>query len=56
LALRQTKTGQWACYFTFNGRKQEFVRPQMADAVMAAAKFLEKHAPIGLMRINPQLH
>jgi hypothetical protein len=56
LALRQTKTGQWACYFTFEGRKQEFVRPQMADAVMAAAKFLERHAPIGLMRINPQLH
>lgn len=56
LALRQTKAGQWVCYFTFNGRKKEFVRPEMADAVMAAAKFLEKHAPIGLMRIGPQLH
>lgn len=56
LGLRQTKAGQWACYFTFNGKKREFVRPEMADAVMAAAEYLERHAPIGLMRIGPQLH
>lgn len=56
LALRLTKGGQWACYFTFNGKRREFVRQDMADAVMAATQFLEKHAPIGLMRIGPQLH
>lgn len=56
LRLRQTKAGQWACYFTFNGKRREFVRQDMADAVMAATEFLERHAPIGLMRIGPQLH
>lgn len=56
MRLRQTKAGQWVCYFTFNGKKREFVRPDMADAVMAAAEFLERHAPIGLMRIGTQLH
>jgi hypothetical protein len=56
LTLRQTKAGQWACYFTFNGKKREFVRQEMSDAVLAATRFLEQHAPIGLMRIDPRLH
>jgi hypothetical protein len=55
LALRQTKEGKWACYFTFNGERREFVRQEMANAVMAATEFLERDAPIGLMRIGPKL-
>jgi hypothetical protein len=35
---------------------REFIRPEMADAVMAAAKFLETQAPIGLMRITEEPH
>lgn len=29
MGLRQTEAGQWVCYFTFNGKKREFVRPDM---------------------------
>lgn len=54
LGLRQTKAGEWAPYFTFQGKQHELVRPEMADAVMATANVLEKHAPIGLMRNSPQ--
>lgn len=56
LELQWTKAAEWSCSFTFNGKKREFVRPEMADAVMAATEFLERHAPIGLMRISPKLH
>lgn len=54
--LRRTKAGQWACYFIFEGKMHEFVRPEMADAVMAAGHFLETQGPIGLMRIVEHSH
>lgn len=56
LNSRRTKAGEWAIYFTYQGKKHEFVRPELADAVMAAGAFLESHAPIGLMRISETPH
>jgi hypothetical protein len=56
MKLRRTRAGEWACYFMFEGKMHEFVRPEIADAVMAAGDFLETQGPIELMRIIEQPH
>ena len=56
LNLTQTDTRKWVCEFTLRGKDYQFIRSDAADAVIAAAKFLETQGGIGLMRIIEQSH
>lgn len=52
--LRRTDALKWVCEFTLKGKDHHFVGAEAADAVMAAATFLETQGGIGLMRIIEQ--